>query len=198
MPGRADDPKGPAIVTDHTPDIVATGTRITYENRWMRVREDAIRRRDGSAGIYGVVEKDDFTLVVPLHEDGSVELVQQYRYPVGERLWEFPMGIWGPRGTDPLVVAAHELREETGLVAARLQHVGTLFEAPGTMNQGAHIVLATGLTPGPAALEAEEQDLIARRIPRAEFDRMIREGGIRDAITVAAWGLLLVKGLVDP
>lgn len=185
-------------MTDQTPDIVATATRIAYENRWMRVREDAIRRRDGSTGIYGVVEKDDFTLVVPIHDDGAVELVQQYRYPVGERLWEFPMGMWGPRGTDPLVVAAHELREETGLVAARLVQVGRMYEAPGTMNQGAHIVLATGLARGEATPETEEQDLISRRIPRAEFDRMLREGEIRDAITVAAWGLLLVKGLVKP
>ncbi len=27
-------------------DIVTTGTRVVYQNRWMRVREDAIRRRD--------------------------------------------------------------------------------------------------------------------------------------------------------
>ncbi len=38
-------------------DIVAIGTRIVYENRWMRIREDAIRRRDASDAIYGVVEK---------------------------------------------------------------------------------------------------------------------------------------------
>ena len=55
---------------DDEPDIVATSSRIVYENRWMRVREDAIRRRDGSPGIYGVVEKDDFVVVVPVHEDG--------------------------------------------------------------------------------------------------------------------------------
>lgn len=178
------------------PDIIPTGSRIVYENRWMRVREDAIRRRDGSAGIYGVVEKDDFVLVVPVHDDGSVELVQQYRYPVGERLWEFPMGMWGPRGTDPLLVAQHELAEETGLAAATLRHVGKLYEAPGTMNQGAHVVLAQGLTRGAARPEIEEQDLISRRIPRAEFERMVREGEVRDAVTLAAWGLLALKGLL--
>jgi len=34
-------------------DITTIGTRVVYENRWMRVREDVIRRRDGSEGIYG-------------------------------------------------------------------------------------------------------------------------------------------------
>jgi 8-oxo-dGTP pyrophosphatase MutT (NUDIX family) len=183
-------------VTHTPPDIEATGSRIVYENRWMRVREDQVRRRDGSTGIYGVIEKSDFVLVVPVHEDGALELVQQYRYPVGERLWEFPMGIWGPPGTDPLLAAQHELAEETGLIAATLRHVGRLYEAPGTMNQAAHIVLARSLTRGPARPEIEEQDLISRRIPRAEFERMVRGGEIRDAISVAAWGLLLIKGLV--
>jgi ADP-ribose pyrophosphatase len=183
-------------VTDTPPDIEATGSRIVYENRWMRVREDAVRRRDGSAGIYGVIERTDFVLVVPIHEDGAVELVQQYRYPVGERLWEFPMGIWGPPGTDPLLAAEHELAEETGLIAATLLHAGRLYEAPGMMRQAAHIVLARGLTRGAARPEIEEQDLISRHIPRAEFERMVRDGEIRDAISVAAWGLLLMKGLV--
>ena len=56
--------------------------------------------------------------------------------------------------------------------------------------------LARGLTRGPARPEIEEQDLISRRIPRSEFERMVRDGEIRDAISVAAWGLLLMKGLV--
>ncbi len=46
----------------------------------MRVREDTIRRRDGSTGIYGVV--------VPVEDDGRVHLVEQYRYPVKGRYWE--------------------------------------------------------------------------------------------------------------
>jgi ADP-ribose pyrophosphatase len=43
------------MTQDHDIDIEGLGTRVVYENRWMRVREDAIRRRNGSEGIYGVV-----------------------------------------------------------------------------------------------------------------------------------------------
>ena len=60
----------------------------------MRVREDMIRRRDGSTGIYGVVEKPDFVVIVPVEDDGRVHLVEQYRYPVKGRYWEFPQGSW--------------------------------------------------------------------------------------------------------
>lgn len=178
------------------PDIVTTGTRIVYENRWMRVREDAIRRRDGSTGIYGVVEKDDFVVIVPVHADGAITLVQQYRYPVAARFWEFCQGMWGGAEADPREAAVHELAEETGLVAATLTEIGHLHAGYGTMRQGFRIFLATGLTQGEARPEIEEQDLVSRSFPRAEVERMLRDGEIKDSVTLAAWGLLALKGLV--
>jgi ADP-ribose pyrophosphatase len=178
-------------------DIETLGTRIVYENRWMRVREDKIRYRDGSASIYGVVEKSDFVAIVPVEEDGRVHLVQQYRYPVRGRHWEVPQGAWEQKpGADPLAVARGELREETGLEAARMTHAGHLFAAYGFCSQGFHVFLATGLRRGAADREHEEQDLVTRDFPIAEVERMIREGEIKDATTVAVLGLLRLKGLL--
>lgn len=55
-----------------------------YRNAWMSVREDQVRRGDRSTGVYGVVDKPDFALVIPQDEQG-VWLVEQYRYPVRRR-----------------------------------------------------------------------------------------------------------------
>jgi ADP-ribose pyrophosphatase len=131
-----------------TREIETTATRIVYENRWMRVREDAILRRDGSPGIYGVVEKPDFAVIAAV-ENGMIHLVEQYRYPVQGRYWELPQGSWeqAPEA-DPLALARAELREETGLTARTMQHVGHLFECYGYSEQGYHIYLAQGLTAG--------------------------------------------------
>jgi ADP-ribose pyrophosphatase len=105
----------------------------------MRIREDAIRRHDGSTGVYGVVEKPDFVVIVPVEDDGSLHLVQQFRYPVQDRYWELPQGTWEQEPhTDPVSVAHGELREETGLDAARMVYAGHLFEAYGYTNQGYH------------------------------------------------------------
>ena len=66
-------------------------SRLVYANPYLRLREDAIEQPDGTRGIYSVVEKPDFALVVPF--DGQrVHLVGQYRYPVGSFEWEFPQG----------------------------------------------------------------------------------------------------------
>ena len=58
-------------------------SREVYANPWMTVREDEVRRADGSDGIYGVVDKPDYALVIPLDGD-RLHLVEQFRYPVGE------------------------------------------------------------------------------------------------------------------
>jgi ADP-ribose pyrophosphatase len=71
--------------------IKTKASRIVYENRWMRVREDAVERQDGAPGIYGVVEKADFAVIVPL-DNGFIHLVEQYRYLVKGRYWELPQG----------------------------------------------------------------------------------------------------------
>jgi ADP-ribose pyrophosphatase len=178
-------------------EIETTGTRIVYENRWMRVREDTIRRQDGSAGVYGIVEKPDFVVVAPVEDDGRLHLVEQYRYPVKGRYWELPQGSWEETpGADPLEVARGELREETGLVAARIVYVGHLFEAYGYSNQGYHIFLASGLRRSDAAPEPEEQGLVARDFSMSEVEQMMRNGGIKDATTIATLGLLRLKGFL--
>src|SRR5215211_6456756 len=60
-------------------EIITTSSRIAYENRWMRVREDRIAYADGTPGLYGVVEKRDFVLVVARGGGDLVHLVEQYR-----------------------------------------------------------------------------------------------------------------------
>jgi 8-oxo-dGTP pyrophosphatase MutT (NUDIX family) len=178
-------------------DIEATGTRVVYENRWMRVREDTVRRRDGSDGIYGVVEKPDFVVVVAAEPDGRLHLVQQFRYPVCNRYWEFPQGSWeATPGANPLEVARGELKEETGLEATQMSYIGHLFQGYGYSTQGYRVFLASGLSRVQADLELEEQDLVTRAFAAAEVERMIRDGDIKDATTVATFGLLRLKGLL--
>jgi len=179
-----------------TNPYVTLSSRIAYENRWTRLREDRIRRADGSDGLYGVVERADFVVIVPW-QDGRLTLVEQYRYPVSARVWEFPMGMWEQApDTDPSVLAAAELREETGLIAGRMVHVGEIFQGPGYCNQRGHIFLATDLTPGDTDREITEQDMISRSFALAAFEAMIRDGTVREAMTLSAFGLLRVKGLI--
>jgi ADP-ribose pyrophosphatase len=181
-------------VSAEIPEYRTTGSREVYRSRWMRLREDQILRADGTPGIYGVLEKADFALVIPLHDDGSFTLVEQFRYPVGERCLEFPQGAdeKDPH-KDPLELARNELAEETGLRAASVTLLGQLHHAYGYATQGVSIVLATGLTQGETRRESEEQGMTLLRVPEAELAEMMRDGRIRDATSIAAYGMLLLS-----
>jgi 8-oxo-dGTP pyrophosphatase MutT (NUDIX family) len=179
---------------------VTLSSRIAYENRWLRLREDVIRRPNGEDGLYGVVEREDFVVVAALGqtpEGPTLTLVEQFRYPVGQRLWELPMGMWEERpDASPERIAAGELAEETGLVAGTMLRVATLLQGPGYCNQKGHLFLATALARTKTDREASEHDMVARTFPLAEVEAMIRDGRIVCMATIAAIGLLRLKGLL--
>lgn len=178
-----------------TAEIEQVESKLVYQNRWMSVREDAIRRADGTPGLYGVVEKSDFAIVAAV-QDQHIYLVEQYRYPVGARHWELPQGSWEADMPDPLVLARAELLEETGVRAGTMVQVGRLYPSYGFCTQACDVFLASDLVQGEAQREPEEQGLIARRFSLDEVKAMICRGEIMDAPTVAVMGLLALQGLV--
>ena len=174
--------------------IERMSSREVYRNSWMTVREDAIRRPDGSHGIYGVIDKPTYALVIA--RDGDLfHLVEQYRYPIGLRRWEFPQGT-APELADlePGELATRELREETGLRADSLVRLGQLDVAPGMSSQRGWVFLATGLTQGEHEREHEEQDMHSAWFTAAQIEQMIRDGDITDAQTIAAWTMMTLAG----
>jgi len=70
-----------------------------------------------------------------------------------------------------------------------MTHLGTIWIAYGFTHQRQHVFLATGLAPSVAQPDPEEHDLVLRTASITEFEDMILKGTIRDASTVAAWGL---------
>jgi 8-oxo-dGTP pyrophosphatase MutT (NUDIX family) len=175
--------------------IKTISSREVYRNPWTSVREDIIERANGQRGIYGVVDKDPGSIIIPLEktEEGEfVYLIEQFRYTVGGRFAEFPQGGWEQAEVVPEELARGELREETGIEAERLTLLSTLQIAYGVMNQKHYVFLAEGLTHGEADPDLEEHDLVLRRVSVAEFEQMLLRGEIVDNCSVAAWGLYKV------
>lgn len=168
--------------------IKTLATREVYRNPWLRLREDRILRDNGREGIYGVVDKDDCAIIIPIDGD-HVYLVEQFRYTVQRRCLELPQGGWEQADVDPEELARGELREETGLLAQEMRFLGTTYVAYGYANQKMHIFLATGLTHGEKDPDPEEHDLQVHRVPITDFEAMLRDGRISDVCTLAAWGL---------
>lgn len=171
--------------------ITTIASREVYRNRWMRVREDEILRSNGERGIYGVVEKHDAAIILPI-DQGQVWLVEQFRYTIGERALELPQGGWEMEVENPEELARGELKEEAGLEAAEMVRLGELWIAYGYARQRQHVYLATGLRAAGRKPDAEEHDLTVRSVALGEFEEMMLSGVICDGCTLAAWGLYLL------
>jgi 8-oxo-dGTP pyrophosphatase MutT (NUDIX family) len=171
--------------------ITTLSSREVYRNHWMSVREDQILRSNGQQGIYGVVDKDDSAIILPI-DQGRVWLVEQFRYPIQERALELPQGGWEMEIDNPEDLARGELKEELGLEAEHMILLGHLWVAYGFTRQRQHVYLATGLSQVEKDPDPEEHDLIARSFSLAEFEEMMFSGIIRDNCTLATWALYLL------
>jgi 8-oxo-dGTP pyrophosphatase MutT (NUDIX family) len=159
-------------------------SRIAYENRWIRVREDEVIRPDGRPGIYGVVEVPPSVGIVAINQKDHVVLVGQWRYTLNRYLWEIPRG--GSDGNpDLLAVAQRELAEEAGIHAECWEWLGTVDVNTGITTDVQHLFLATGLRPADASHDAEEQIDVAWHT-FGNVLGMVMDGQITEVCSVAA------------
>jgi ADP-ribose pyrophosphatase len=182
-------------IRTHMTDPGQISTRRAYSGRIISLDVDSVRFPDGSTGELEMVRHPGASAVVPFlsdpaGDDPQVLLVRQYRYAADGYLYEIPAGRLDA-GEDPADCARRELREETGCTAERVELLMTLFTTPGFTDEKIHIFLATGLTAGDSAREADEfMEMVPMPLSRAL--EMVERGEIQDAKTVV--GLLYAAG----
>ena len=138
-----------------------------------------------------IVRHPGASAVVPLHEDGTVTLVYQYRHAAGGMIYEVPAGVLEP-GEDPAECAQRELDEEVQLRADRLVALGPIFTTPGFTDERIWLFRAEGLRASTARPEEDEYIEVVR-IPVEEALAMCRDGRITDAKTICALHLAVCR-----
>ena len=166
-----------------TPWLTLSTTRL-WESGWYNLRQDRVRIHTGDEITYTFQEHPGAVFIVPVTVEGEVVLLRQYRYPVGEWLWEVPAGAVD--GDEELEAAARrELAEEIGGTAAEMRYVGHFFAAGSISNLRNDVFLATGVRLGQSVREPTEL-IEVKVVPLAEALAMARRGEIKDGESALA------------
>jgi 8-oxo-dGTP pyrophosphatase MutT (NUDIX family) len=139
-----------------------------------------------------VVRHPGAVTVVPVHDDGTVTLVRQYRAAVDALVLEIPAGTRDKDGEEPEATARRELAEEAGLEATRWELLIGTWNTPGVSDQHTLIYLATGLSSIPARPQGVEEGYMTLETIRLDdVDALVADGSLRDETTVL--GLYLAR-----
>ena len=184
-------PQKPAWLRPHGTPWTAGDERVVFESGWLRVTDQTATAPTGRPAPYGLVRfKNLAVAVLPIHEDGTVTLVGQHRFPLGDYSWELPEG-GAPLDEDPLEGARRELAEETGLAAAEWREVLRVQLSNSVTDERMVGYLALGLSQTPSAPQADDTEALAlARVPFREALDAAMAGYLPDMLTVA----MLLRG----
>lgn len=157
---------------------------VVFRGRLLEVRRDEVLLPDGRRSVREIVHHPGAVAILPLHRDGRVVLVRQFRYAVGRWLLEVPAGTREP-GESPESCARRELEEETGYRAETLRELISFFVSPGWTDEELVVFVAEGLEWRGARPAADERVQVVE-LPPEEIRQAIRRKEIQDAKTLIA------------
>jgi ADP-ribose pyrophosphatase len=167
------------------------GERVLAECYAFDVVAARFQGPDGEPFERDVVHHRGAVAVVPVHDDGSVTLVRQFRASLDHELLELPAGVRDVDGEPDHLTAVRELAEEAGLAARSMEPLVTIHNAPGMSDEQIALFVARGLSAVADDRQGvEEQAMTVERIAFADALAMIDDGRITDAKTIV--GILLL------
>ena len=174
----------PDWLKPHGPAWTTEASREVHDNPWFSVEvDDAVAPTGVSAQYFVQRYKNIAVGVLPLHDDGRVTLVGQWRYPFAAYSWELPEG-GAPHDEDPLDGAKRELAEEAGLTARDWRQVLVMHLSNASSDEVSIGYLAMGLEPTGTDFDPTEA-LTAATVPFRDALNAAIRGQIQDSITVA-------------
>lgn len=150
---------------------------------WMEMRNFDLPGGKQREGL--VVHPGNAVVILPIDGDRCL-LLRQYRYAVGDWIYEAPAGTLNPDEL-PLGCARRELIEETGFSAATLVPRGYILSTPGFTDERLFLFEARGLSPSREFLPDEDEVIEPFWVTISEAEGMIQDGRISDAKTICVF-----------
>ncbi|OZC81727.1 ADP-ribose pyrophosphatase [Rhodococcus sp. 06-412-2C] len=167
-------------------EFTTLDSTAAYSGAILALRLDQVAMPNGRTAEREVVEHHGAVGILAVDDQDRVAMIEQYRHPIGRRLWELPAGLLDAPGEQPVLAAQRELAEETGLAAGSWSVLVDVLASPGFTDEAVRIFLAQDLTQvdRPEAHD-EEADIELSFVPMDEAVRRALAGEIVNASAVA-------------
>ena len=148
-----------------------------FNGRVIRVTYDKVLLENGNTSTREVVHHHGGACILPVDENQNITLVRQYRYALGEEMWELPAGKL-EKDENPFEAAKRELAEECGLTADHFVDLGVVYPTVGYDSEKIYLWAATGLHNVSQHLD-EDEFLDVVKMPLDEALRLVLDGTIK-------------------
>ena len=167
------------------------GQKIDYDCGFFQVQvHQSSSPQTGKQHPFYILNTRDWINIVALTPDKKVLMVSQYRHGSGEVALETPGGAVDLKDHSTLEAAKRELLEETGYEAAEWHSLGQVQPNPAILNNTCHYFLALGAKKVADLKLDEAEELEVSLLDLDAIPELIRKGGIRHALVVAAFHFL--------
>ena len=162
----------------------------TFQGSFMKVMLDVIELPDGTHATREYIMHSGAVAILALDNDNQLIMERQYRYSVGQVIYEIPAGKLDPN-EDILSCGRRELAEETGYVAKEWVYLGDCLPCVGYSTEKISYYLARDLAYTSPQLDEGEFIEVVKQ-PLDEVMNMAFKGMIPDSKTLS--GLMLLYG----
>lgn len=167
---------------------------------WVNLYEVLFRRKGGrenswlmcsrkSRPIADVSNADAVLIIATVNCDGSKKLVvtKEFRVPIWDYEYGFPAGLIDD-GEDVADTVRRELKEETGLDVARIEHISMpVYSSAGMTDESCHMVMVEAEGEVSDRWLEEDEDIEVFLLDAAEIKELLASN---NKIAAKAWGVL--------
>ncbi|MCP3821945.1 NUDIX hydrolase [Streptomyces sp. A3M-1-3] len=170
-------------IKDTAEEWRVTATATPFRGNKTSVRTDDVVMPDGAVARRDYQVHPGSVAVLALDEEGRVVVLNQYRHPVRQKLWEIPAGLLDVPGENPLHAAQRELYEEAHVKAEDWRVLADVYTTPGGCDEAVRIFLARDLSEAAGVrfeVAEEEADMQLARVPLPELVRGVLAGELHN------------------
>lgn len=158
-----------------------------FQSNFLTVNEEVQTSDKNEDHSFYTIDTSDWISVFALTQKKELVCIKVFRHGTKSEEIEVPAGIVEKDDQTSIRSAIRELEEETGYISQNWIHIGTFFPNPAFMTNKCSVFLAKDAKKSGKINLDDTESISVMLLPVNEFDTLIKNGQIKNAMTLAGF-----------